>query len=74
MTAASIVLSRTKMRSMPAVDADAVLEVHDVVAGLERADGVERARRVPYAARATEPAVAAEDLVVREDADHVRAR
>ena len=48
-----------------AIDADAVLEVHDVVAGLER-ERVDAAADV--AARAAHAPLAAEDLVVGEHA------
>ncbi len=56
------------MRLDAAVDADAVLEVDDVVAGLERRDRLER-RPGRVATRAAQPAFAPEDLVVGEHAE-----
>ena len=50
-----------------AVNADAVLEVHYEVTGLERADELERGSR-GVAPRATDAPVAPEDLVVGENA------
>ena len=51
-----------------AIDADAVVEVHDVVALDQRAGGGRR-RRLPVAPRPPQPPRAAEDLVVGEDAE-----
>src|SRR4051812_18120878 len=49
-----------------AIDPDTVLEVDDVIAGLERGETLQRtARRVP--SRASETPLAAEDFVVGED-------
>ena len=54
-----------------AIDADAVLEVHDVVTGLERPDGVEWCTgRV--LARATQPTITTENLVIGKHAHDVR--
>src|SRR5690606_29579859 len=52
-------------RGDPAIDADTVIEVHDIVADLERA-GESRWRRLSIPARTTQPACAAEDLVIGE--------
>ena len=51
----------------PAIDADAVFQVHHEVAGLESGDGFER-RPGRITTRASESALAAEDLVIRQDA------
>src|SRR5262249_49914471 len=53
-----------------AIDADAVLEVHDEIAGLER-QRVDR-RRGGVPARAADAPLAAEDLVVGENAERLR--
>ena len=54
----------------PAIDPDPVLQMHDVVAGLERADGV-KCRAGAVLARTTHAAITAKDLVIGEDTDHV---
>ena len=54
-----------------AIDADAVLEVHDVVTRLERPDGIERCPG-GVLARAAQPAITTKNLVIREHAHDVR--
>ena len=54
-------------RLQSAVDADAVLEMHDEVAGLERGNGLER-RAGCITPRAAKAALPTKDLVVGEDA------
>ena len=55
----------------PAIDAYPVLQVHDIVTGLEGPQRVER-RPGDVFARATQPAIATKDLMIRQDADDVR--
>ena len=55
-------------RGETAIDADAMLEMHDVIAALERRDHVQRCAAGVFAG-ATDAPLATEDLVVGEDAE-----
>ena len=56
-----------------AIDPDAVLEMHDEIARLER-DGVERRRAADVPARAANTSLTTEDLVIRENAQTAPSR
>ncbi len=74
MTTTSIVLWPTKIVLDAAIDPDAVLEMDDEVAELERSDRLERRAAGDVPASAANAPLAAKDLVVGENAQPARVR